>query len=467
MPGTFQVEATGLFRPPAPHHSNSGFVHTLSRTPTDSNPKRKRDYDATARPYDVATPDIEYPSDGPLATPFTKDAHRRYVFGGELTTPSCDPFDEAMGESMFSDSDYRRALGTKRSRNEMDDCTLGPTQLFDLPPYPRPAQRWGLGAFAAIGGVVGRVLDFCTIGAFRGFYAGGGKTYAVEAPTSEAEGLGRNYLDDKDQHRVPGGFPPANSHDHELVQDPDYIHESRASTPTRPAAKRRQTGQSDDLGRNWVIVNEPVASTGNRKPPRPPLNRNLSSSVTTGRRRSTPTSRISSTSTSSGPRRPASRLSTAHAPPVCAAPRPVSSASYASPRSPSPSKIPRPLSSSNVIQSSPVQPSSHSRRRSTMAPAGGSPSFTHRRTNSAASAASFRAPSKTDNADASPRLDAEAKHLAARRRKEERDNDVRLGALSKQLQDMIRQGKEALGTKIEIDSMDVEWEDDEASPRFR
>lgn len=57
----------------------------------------------------------------------------------------------------------------------------------------------------------------------------------------------------------------------------------------------------------------------------------------------------------------------------------------------------------------------------------------------------------------SPRLGVEAKHLAARRKAEERDTDVRISTFNKQLQDMIRQGKEALGTTIEVEG---NWEDD-------
>jgi hypothetical protein len=65
-----------------------------------------------------------------------------------------------------------------------------------------------------------------------------------------------------------------------------------------------------------------------------------------------------------------------------------------------------------------------------------------------------------EDVDNSPRLNAEAKHLAARRHREERDTDVRIAAFNKQLQDMIRQGKEALGTTIEVDGGgDGGWED--------
>jgi hypothetical protein len=70
------------------------------------------------------------------------------------------------------------------------------------------------------------------------------------------------------------------------------------------------------------------------------------------------------------------------------------------------------------------------------------------------------APTGSAPVDASPRLDPEAKHLAAKRAMEERNADLRMSALNKQLQDMIRQGKEALGTTIVIDSTGGEWEDE-------
>ena len=51
----------------------------------------------------------------------------------------------------------------------------------------------------------------------------------------------------------------------------------------------------------------------------------------------------------------------------------------------------------------------------------------------------------------SPRLDPEAQHMVARRMREERAADARINDFNVRLQEMIRQGKEALGTKIEVD----------------
>lgn len=64
---------------------------------------------------------------------------------------------------------------------------------------------------------------------------------------------------------------------------------------------------------------------------------------------------------------------------------------------------------------------------------------------------------------ASPHLDAEAKQLAQKKLAADRDTDMRVDAFNAQLLSMIRQGKEALGTKVEVlDDGGVEgWEDDD------
>lgn len=63
---------------------------------------------------------------------------------------------------------------------------------------------------------------------------------------------------------------------------------------------------------------------------------------------------------------------------------------------------------------------------------------------------------------ASPRLTDEAKRLAAKRRREEKDADLRMNDFNARLQAMIRQGKEALGTQIEVEGEGAAgWESDD------
>ncbi len=48
----------------------------------------------------------------------------------------------------------------------------------------------------------------------------------------------------------------------------------------------------------------------------------------------------------------------------------------------------------------------------------------------------------------------EARRYAARKKREDREAEQRMTTLNQQLQDMIRQGREALGTTVEVDYMD-------------
>ncbi|KAI6752229.1 hypothetical protein SNK03_011641 [Fusarium graminearum] len=464
MPGGFNREGVhpGLFRPPmSPSSSTSyGYASPYSTaTPEGQSGKRKRTCHDMSRPQDIRIHD-DVDRHSYFGSPLSqiRNDDMRYQLAGQLDTPTSGPFDTRMlDESVYSDSDYRRALGSNRTQHDIDHNDTGPTQLFNLPPNPMPSQGWGSFAFSTIGGVVGRVWEFCRTGSFRGFQAGGGKAYTMNS--GRLEELDQTLFE---SHHLPGRFPPpqedyfnhqSNNADHEM--------NSGASTPTAPHPKRRHTDNKDELGRNWVMVSDEKPAEPEPVPkPTPqlrrpscyatPRNRNSGPSVTTGRRISaTPSSRFSSASTPGQRRstinRPSSRLSVGPSP-SAPSPRAASTASFASftsfgsPREATPSKIPQP-----------------SRRRAAAA-AAPSPitkpkTSSHRRSHSNASVASGRGGS----AEASPRLTAEAKHLAARRKMEERDADVRINAFNKQLQDMIRQGREALGTTIEVEG---NWDDD-------
>jgi hypothetical protein len=462
MPGAFHHEGVhaDLFRPPNTSPSSpsgSGFLPNAPSPVGDdgSNTKRKRTRQGTsdAPRRDAVSAVFETPG-------HTQGERTNYRLAGSLDSTPGTFVDSnaAMGDSVYSDSDYRRMLGTKRRRDDAEATPNAP--LFTLYPSMQepqlqphtPTSGWGTFAVSTIGGVIGRVWQFCKAGAFTGFHAGGGRGYVMNPPLDDASMFQDDFLRDGDANRVPGRYPLAD--DQQMEDQP--ARDSRASTPTAPAAKRRQTTAGDELGRNWVMVRDPetpntprgsvsrASGVYNRPSPR---NRNQGPSVTTGRRISTPASRRS---TLGHPSRGA--LST----PTVAAQRPASSASYASPRSPSPTKAE--TEHRTPPASSPAQRGPVSRRRRTSPPML-SPMPTHRRSQSGASVASSRAaPADAEN---SPRLDAEAKKLAARRKMEDRDTDYRINSFNKQLQDMIRQGKEALGTTIEVEGADGGWEDDE------
>lgn len=224
-----------------------------------------------------------------------------------------------------------------------------------------------------------------------------------------------------------------------------------------------------------------------------------------GRRISIPSPRFSGVSERSGiPTRASSRLSMASPAPASYAGFAGSpslntreGASFASPRSPSQasvssnsftptgSRIPQPRNGlgpnpfANTRTAPPAQPRVSPSRPSSRSSAHASPlhhNFNsrvptpggHSRSTSNVSTGSIRgarhsfgfdgaeAPGKVQ---ASPRLDDEGRQLATRRFAVQRKNDSRLDRLNAELQGLIRQGQEALGTKFDVD-MDESWEED-------
>ncbi|KAL6697337.1 hypothetical protein J3F84DRAFT_284814 [Trichoderma pleuroticola] len=502
MSGTFRDGVhPGLFRPPVSPSSSTDYLSSSTFATESSKRKWSR-------------------SNGMQAGSFFEDVYmdsapRNYALAGQLHSPVIGSnlddadADAAMGESMYSDSDYRRALGTKRSRDEVDDESGGPTPLF-AQPEPAPSTQsgsWGSFAFSTIGGVVGRVWEFCKAGAFKGFYAGGGTSYKMTSAGISVDETGsssdqtyyfqggsqqqlqqnsqpsRDYrFGGRDRARHLHGQVPKRGHysnnNININQNAGYdsSYDSGASTPTGPAPKRRRhTENGGELGKNWVMIHEPEAET--RTPRRLPSSalptpRHRTQQTPVADHRMGPASSFSTPTTSSpAPLRPASRAAGRPGSRMSDASslRPLQSASAASfasfkapsaPKppapSPTPSRIPVKANTSAVLASSAALSTFEQgrRRRHTVVPSSSDPSASsgHRRRGSIASVAT----SRVNEIDASPRLDAEARKLAARRQMEERDNDERMSAFNKQLQDMIRQGREALGTTIEVDGS---WED--------
>lgn len=472
MPGTYQGDGVhpDIFRTPAKSPcsaSSSGYLPsraTVTGLEDDGCTKRKRLHDDgySARVRGQGQQDAPNVFNNPFLQHTTNQgpsALRPYTLAGNLHTPSSEYNDGStvMGESLYSDSDYRRMLGTKRPREDVDMAGIQPLSLQPIQQQQytdqqqqqiAQSQGWGAFAFATLGGVVGRLWQFCKAGTFQGFHAGGGRGYDVAGGAEDVPMAPHDIFNAPDLFQK-AQQPPSTS---ELPREPPNEFgqiDSRSSSPVAPAAKRRQTEFSEELGRNWVMVGNSDSRRQTVSPYRhTPRNRNHAPSVATGRRISTPNARRSM----------ASQVPLLNTTPTSFEPRQPSSASYASPRSPSPTKIPNPSASASF--STPRDYSSHRPRPSI---GGSQPKPSHRRTNSGASVASARV-SRSFTEDPSPRLDAEARKLAARRKRDDDDTDYRIEAFNKQLQDMIRQGKEALGTTIEVENGEAEggeggWED--------
>ncbi|KZL65890.1 hypothetical protein CT0861_10591 [Colletotrichum tofieldiae] len=526
MPGTyFDTQPggvhPGVFRPPTSPSTGSSYCfaransyHSEATSPL-AQVKRKRRTGASreATPlHEWADGNMNLDSSSELPTHETPLPIRgaRYTLAGQLETPgaaSNTPFENGtLDESMYSDTDYRRALGSKRPHEELESPVPGQPTILVQPSQP-VSGGWSRFAFSTIGGVVGKVWEFCKAGAFRGFSAGGGKAYTIDgqslpapmpapatvpAPEPEPEAQPSEKTDEKangwghesaphmdvptpdTDSTVPGGFPRSNytfySHD-----APNPFALAPESTPSRPAVKRRQTsaGNQDEL-RNWVVVDESGAGTRpvSRASMRP-VSRNTHPSMVTGRRISVPKPRLSSIPIHN-------RRQSVNRDDLPAETAPLSyrePASFASVRSPepprpltgpSPSRIPLPTQSAGSSPNPFAKASTSARRQSGIPSPAAQSAFTppvrsHRRSNSNASAASPRGKLKEFGVSSireSPRLDAEAKRLAARRAKDEQDTDARINDFNQRLKEMIRQGREALGTRIEVDGDVGGWEDD-------
>ncbi|KAK1242832.1 hypothetical protein MKX08_005644 [Trichoderma sp. CBMAI-0020] len=499
----------GLFRPPVSPSSS----FSSSSFATEHSSKRKWSRTSMPRMHQTGAHGGLY-DEGEVYMDAAVPPSRTYALAGQLHTPlvgedgdmaMAESMGESMGDSMYSDSDYRRALGTKRSRDEMDqDSSSGPpTQLFSQPEPEEStnASGWGSFAFATIGGVVGRVWEFCKAGAFKGFYAGGGASYKVTSTGVSVDedagpGLDRPfYFQGHSQQQQGHAFVsrdrarhiqqlPKRSHQHYSSNSNsqssgyDDPYDSRASTPTGPAPKRRrQTESGNDLGQNWVMIREPNRDSELRTPrrmatPSRTSPRHQAQQTPLADHRMGPPSSFSTPASSDpAPLRPASRAASRPGSRMSdvnafRSARPTTSASVASfkasvPKPPTQSRIPVKANTSATLASPAPLANLESgrRRRHTVVPSSSDPSAwrspVHQRAESAASVATSRA----TEIDASPRLDAEARRLTSRRQMEERNADARMAAFNKQLQDMIRQGREALGSTIEVDIGDAGWED--------
>ncbi|CAN8102773.1 unnamed protein product [Discula destructiva] len=590
MPGSFQLEGPGasttlnanMFRPPlSPSNSSYNLAKSTGSLLSDTSmatganapaPRlgRKRTHDESnnARGFPFPRSSFGGPRDSPIEDNL-RGEHPRYALAGQIETPGAQitpGSGAAMDDSLYSDVDYRRALGPKRS---VEEGEAGQVRLVNEetgePITPREA-GWTTFAFQAIGGVVGKVWEFCRggTGAFRGFQAGGGKAFEFNGqpiPTlAPGPGPGPSTaaysaVSQADTQEPPSSPPDAypvheentyaqsslaEAHEPTVTQNyflqkmseepmatPNPFQQREPSpdtTPEWPAAKRRQTGhfnEADELRTNWVMVQEdersptPANMTFSAKKASAASSRipaasrsNMTSRLqqsprfstpNAGRRMNAPSPRFSDRSNI--PTRASSRMSMASPASFAGANSPSLNsrepASYASPRSPSRTSTPNPFTPTgsripapkgfgpnpfaNTRTISPSQPrlSVTASRPST----GGSlnpapltqnfnsrlatPTSGHRKSKSTpnVSGGTVRGGrtslghEEVEKMQKSPRLDDEGRHLATKRFATEKRNYSRLDKLNMELQGLIRQGQEALGTSYDVD-MDESWEED-------
>ncbi|KAK0627541.1 hypothetical protein B0T14DRAFT_535322 [Immersiella caudata] len=514
VPGAYRFDSTtragsalnaGIFRPPSPSSNlakSTGSLYSdlsMSNTAFNGTTKRKRQSTRESTPVDWNM-NMDGANDGRHEERKVAGGRQfRYTLAGQINaTPLGAPNGADNGileDSVYSDVDYRRALGPKQNCDEVESPSVQFEMESPLSDERKVPASLGWSTLALQ--VVGKVWEFCKTGSFRGFHAGGGTGYDITTPTPTPTALqtDKGWCNEHDIPSLPKVDTPDIAQAEFPRQDfstfsPEYHEASTPETTPRPAAKRRQvSGHHDELKKNWVLIDEPnekprsfgaALSAANTRPnpPRRSGGYYAQTAASAGRRINVPVSRLGAGTPSSLPRGRASlRISHAGSPHMATR----EPASFAAPRSPvtrtTPSRIPAPVASQpanpfvfggpSLAAMSP-RPSSRQSRVHSPIPPSPSPTKGHRRSQSNASAAPTMRRSRgavdtidADEIRASPRLDAEAKQLAQKKLAAERDTDLRVDAFNARLLSMIRQGKEALGTKVEVmDDVGGGWEDD-------
>ena len=344
-----------------------------------------------------------------IPTPPTSQPHQipdRYALHNGFDTPSLIASSTDDNDSLqHSLGDGRRWRGSQQASSYYDDQVATPlsgplARERNGVARVQPAATWTGLAF----GLVGKVFTFGS-SVIRGFYAGGGKGYELHL-SPQPDGMW-SLVQDRCSTPLPGSYD-------DFLGDfeQDNISPLPPSQQARPALanKRRQTDRDA-----WVLIGTPdleVASPGSpkRKVARPAVQ--------------SPTTRPSLAS------RAPSRRSLA--------PLPVSRRQSGN--------IPTNLASASG------SPAEHRDGRASFAPV--------RSSNSRPSSAAghTRGGSLSNHVFITP----EAEKLVKRRAKEDRKADVVMSDMSRRLQEMIRQGQEALGTRVEVegDGMGMEVEEE-------
>lgn len=423
-----------VFQPPHTPSASASSSLYLTRSATGSamstdyhhvsNAGRKRarvDNDSSAQ-LASRDEDLMYPA-SPM--PFV---NTRYIIKGGMDTPTLAAARMHESTSEYSDVGYRRELSGTNS-GLLGEETGGYQSFLPLDLDREPDGRarrssprsistregWSKTALEVVGGVVGKVWEFCKTSAFKGFHAGEGNGYTVKNAPDESyfsldinekswarEQITTTWGDDCESTPLPGRFP-----EEDFI--PNYMaNPTPDATPPRAGKRRQVRDNTDELARNWVFVppSDTRPSTPSSPQPRAPPRYSMQTTSSTSRRSVARPSRASTVT----PRRPMlQRVSHAGSPAL----QNHNGASYASPRSPGGSKIPLRANASPM--------------RST----------------------------KADDTKVDSPAAREAAKWAALKKKEEREADVTIRRLDAQLKAMIREGKEALGTKVEVE-MDEE-----------
>ena len=421
------VARPSFYIPPSPSAS-SVLSSSVSRTFSNSNlqcrkrPRLDRSHDSVATPrlQRNGTFTSTYSFDAPSPATFVNTDYR---LAGGLDTPTAEKLREEEQTPLEFEKDLRPNRYTLPAQ-PIDDGYFPQTpssaklaskkRLFSSSPR---RIRSGLvhTVWTFTGDVAGKVINFCWNTAFHGFHAGGGRGYhlCLGTPTVtsglELEPKGEEDVFDAEYRGrgstpIPGEFPDDN-----FIED--YMSRPQSHQGNETPTQFNDARDRSSLSGTWVMVDEPFDDR-DRSP---------------ARKRARPSS-------ASMYARPMSRGSL----PISVRPRlpprsSVSGASYASPRG------------TNLATHSPSRPQSsegstkyHKRSRSSIAKS--------RQSDLSASVSTPKSP--------------EVMRFQRKLKKKDVKQDQSLARLNQQMQDMIREGQEALGAKVEVvDDLDDEEDD--------
>ncbi|GAB7346417.1 hypothetical protein MBLNU457_5114t1 [Dothideomycetes sp. NU457] len=331
-----------------------------------------------------------------IATPAPL-ANERYQLDGGFDTPSLAA---ATRSSLQSDADVTyfctgRPIESVEQLSSYDVLAKERNGVGRLPLESTPAPRWTSLALGLVSAAAGKMFDFCRKTVFSGFYAGGGQGYNQDFSASPK-------LFNSHGSVIPGQFP-----------DDDFLGDfEQDNTPLRPA-KRRQV----DTAAGWIVV-DPDLQT-----------------------RDEDSTRLSNRKTS------ASLLSASGG-------DFATTASKVSPRT-SLAPVSRSKVSSTGVMTATGSPRSftqpvHSRRTSNAHNRSPSrslhwPSMTNLKARSPNARISINGMAENES------LTPEAQKYLKRNEKRDRDADKAMRKMSSQIQDLIRQGQQALGTKFSVE----------------
>lgn len=313
-----------------------------------------------------------------------------YVLFGGMDTPGAWNCQREEGAGLYdAEQDYR----LNRFASRPSDTSQ---PQVDTPSSSRSLSGWHLrrAAWAVTGGLAGKIFNFCWNTTFRGFSAGEGQTYPADtSPQSAQHGPNDNsdnFLKKRYSKGIPGSYPRNSL-------------PTGVSGPTSPNYNDQPPDNSATKN-NWVFVerNNTLAADGS------PVRKRSKASI------------AGSGSARQNTSHPIDTYRTHH------------TASYASPRSRATSSA---LPHSRIYSTN--GPTSLSSKRQKTSLLAASPSRRH---------VSLYQPPSQPQSPISPEVQA----YKRQKRRETKKQDESLRRLNAQLQGMIREGQQALSSKIEV-----------------